>query len=83
MSSEFVSFSVQEIAAGAQDFARQLAKVKAENRPDDWTWYGYDTMANIQTLEHLLTETKPDLFTQIRSPILDIGAADGDFAFYL
>lgn len=83
MSSEFVSLSVDEVAAGAPEFAGRLSKIKAENRPKDWTWYGYDTMANIQTLERLLTQAKPDLFKQIRSPILDIGAADGDFAFYL
>lgn len=75
--------SIAELVKNAPDFVRQLERVKSENAPEDWTWYGYDTMSNLQGLESLLGRTAADLFANIDKPILDIGAADGDLAFYL
>lgn len=83
MKSRTAGLTITEIAGHAPDFARRLEQIKSRNVPGDWTWYGYDTMANVQVLERILAETEPDLFCRIGGPILDIGAADGDLAYFL
>lgn len=75
--------SIGDLAAGASKFAQKLARLKSDNPADGWTWYGYDTMANFSMLERLLGDCAPNLFAQIEHPVLDIGAADGDLAFFL
>ncbi len=47
-------------------------------------WYPYDTMANLLHLDTLLSEPHRGVFTKIAGgAVADIGAADGDFGFFL
>ena len=48
----------------------------------DFPWYPYDTLANLQHLEPILTPELMRLFGPGRR-LADIGTADGDFAFFL
>lgn len=83
MSTRKNGLTITELARCAPEFARELEQLKSENMPEDWTWYGYNTMSNLPGLERLLLQAAPGLFGNIDKPILDIGAADGDLAFFL
>lgn len=68
-------------AAGA--FEAHLEAIRAANPPRGFTWYGYDSMANIGVLDQLLEGDDRFLFSRTTRPILDVGAADGAVAFFL
>lgn len=74
---------IQQAREMASAFGIRIDQIKSEHSPSDWSWYGYDTMANLHMLEQLLSDICPELFSSVSGPILDIGAADGDFAFFL
>lgn len=62
---------------------RQLA-LKAAHPPADFTWYGWEILANIWHLDGLLDHRRRDFLARIAGqPIADIGAADGDLGFFL
>ena len=64
---------------------RTLWTVKLAQRPKSF-WYPYPTMGNVGVLERLMASTGLDLVQLCRGPhgkIADIGAADGDLAFFL
>lgn len=68
----------------AKLFKAFLRSVKRENEPSEFTWYGYDSLSNLNHLEALLKADLPRIFERNRAlPMLDIGAADGDMAFFL
>ncbi len=67
----------------ALPFIKRLQSIKAEHEPDGFTWYGYDTMANVWHVEKLLDGKFEDLLRQAEGPIADIGVADGDLGFFL
>jgi 2-polyprenyl-3-methyl-5-hydroxy-6-metoxy-1,4-benzoquinol methylase len=72
---------VSDLNELADQFSRQIAAIKA--RRVDVNWYPYDTMANIGFLLRLLP---PDVLEEVRRnqlTILDVGAGDGDVAFFL
>jgi tRNA (mo5U34)-methyltransferase len=51
--------------------------------PRDFDWYPYDTLANVQTMDRLLTGQWRSLLDLVDGkPVLDIGCADGDLAFF-
>ncbi|MFD4641547.1 class I SAM-dependent methyltransferase [Lentzea sp. NPDC058436] len=63
---------------------RQELLTRKEQLDVDFSWYPYDTMANIFHLDAMLTGERRDLFSQIEGrTVADVGAADGDFAFFL
>jgi tRNA (mo5U34)-methyltransferase len=70
-----------KVCAGAAAFATHLADLKG--RQDvDFDWYPYDTMSNFLHIAPLITPECDVLFEGGKN-YADIGAADGDMAFYL
>ena len=64
-------------------FRADLLARKAAIAPD-FPWYPYDTMANIFHLDALLSGPNREVLGSLAgSRIADVGAADGDFAFFL
>ncbi len=64
---------------------RSLWDIKLAHRPKSF-WYPYQTLQNVGVLERLLAGPGLDLVQLCRGPhgkIADIGAADGDLAFFL
>ena len=64
---------------------QELWNTKLAHRPKSF-WYPYATLRNIPVLERLLAGTGLDLLDLCRGKygrIADIGAADGDLAFFL
>jgi len=61
----------------------ELARIKADNPPQDFTWYGYDILSNLWHIEGLLGESHANLLESVQGqPLADIGAADGDLAYF-
>ena len=56
------------------EFRQKLARLKTKQA---FEWYRYDSLANWTYIQKLIPELPKD------KPILDIGAADGDLAFFL
>lgn len=68
----------------AKKFSKRIDKLKRKNSSGDFTWYGYDSMSNFSHLHRLLEEDLQGVFFRNRDlPMLDIGAADGDVAYFL
>jgi hypothetical protein len=68
----------------SQRFRRELDKQKEELAPADFGWYPYGTLNNFHLLSHLLTGDNRTFLSRIGDGlIVDIGAADGDVAFFL
>lgn len=71
-----------EVARDAMLFREQLERTKA-TLEDASFWYPYDIMANFLHLDHLLTGEYRSVFDRLdESVVADIGAADGDLAFF-
>jgi tRNA (mo5U34)-methyltransferase len=61
----------------------ELRRIKADNPPQDFTWYGYDILSNLWHIEGLLGKQHGQLLDAVRGqPLADIGAADGDLAYF-
>lgn len=74
---------IEEVNNRAIAFRSELAAKKSELAPPDF-WYPYDIMSNIWALFNVLTGENRTVFDRFGDlPILDIGAADGDLAFFL
>ena len=75
---------IEELLRGSRDFERELAQRKKACAPADFPWYPYGTLSNFVHLERLLSGANRDLGALIGGgPVADVGAADGDLAFYL
>ncbi len=75
---------IQEIASRAHDYRHELDTVKKQLAPTDFTWYPYGTLDNFTILEQLLSGANRKLIELAGgAPIADIGAADGDTAFFM
>jgi len=64
---------------------RSLRETKLSTRAESF-WYPYRTLTNIHTLEQVCAKAGLDLLQVCRGPhgkIADIGAGDGDLAFFL
>ncbi len=71
------------IAARAREFRARLDAVKAAV-PHRLEWYPYDSLANFDHLNNLLTGPNRNLLDLAGGwPVLDIGCADGDVSFLL
>src|SRR5579872_1143377 len=79
------ALSIEEFARCARDFSRQIAKVKKGCQNEvPRGWYPYPTFATVPVLERMLTGANRDLSRLIGGlPVLDIGAGDGQLAFFL
>jgi tRNA (mo5U34)-methyltransferase len=68
----------------AREFRVKLDTEKERLAPTDFGWYPYNTLTSFETLELLLTG-KNRFLLELTSekPIVDIGCADGDLAFFL
>jgi len=65
-------------------FQATLVERKRQIEPAPAFWYPYGTMANFEHLERLLHgENRKLLALAGGKPVADIGAADGDLAFFL
>ena len=68
----------------SQRFRRELDKKKAHLAPSDFGWYPYRILNNFHTLSQLLTGENRTFLERVGDGlIVDIGAADGDLAFFL
>lgn len=64
-------------------FARRLGDLKTELAPADFGWYPYKIAANLEWVEKLVADDSRPIEEIIGRRVADIGAADGDLAFYL
>lgn len=62
------------------DFAKKLEEIKSTSY--DFPWYPYGTLNNLSHLEPLITPKFDELLSGSKR-FADIGAADGDLAFFL
>ena len=74
--------SLHELAVATE---QNLWEIKLAHRPKSF-WYPYSTLRNVAVLEKLSTKAGLDLLELCRGKygrVADIGAADGDLAFFL
>ncbi len=75
---------ISQLASQSTQFEKSLAQTKQEIAPSEFGWYPYGTLSNFHHLDKLLTGKNRDLSELIgTAPVADIGAADGDSAFFL
>src|SRR5688572_855289 len=78
------SMDIGEIAASAARFRSVLEECKQRIGPSEFPWYPYGTLGNFSVLSRLLSGENRDLLRLIgEGPAVDIGAADGDVAFFM
>lgn len=74
---------IGELRARTVEFGQTLWETKLALRPEG-EWYPYGTLANFQHLDTMLTGPHRDLLALAGGePLVDIGAADGDTAWFL
>jgi 2-polyprenyl-3-methyl-5-hydroxy-6-metoxy-1,4-benzoquinol methylase len=67
----------------AREFKKDLDITKEKLFPTEFSWYPYNTLNNFESLDLLLTGKNRFLLELIgEKPIVDIGCADGDLAFF-
>lgn len=75
---------IDELTKGAPEFIQFLEAAKQKITPRDFEWYPYGSLYNVFHLDKLLTGEQRDLGRLIGAGrVADIGAADGELAFYL
>jgi hypothetical protein len=68
----------------SQRYRRELEKKKRALAPTEFGWYPYGTLNIFHVLSDLLTGDNRDFLSRVGDGlIVDIGAADGDLAFFL
>jgi tRNA (mo5U34)-methyltransferase len=72
--------NIGDLARQARAFRARMEGVKRELGPQAFEWYRYDSLANLDHLDKLLTGDNRELPA---GAILDIGCADGELAFFL
>jgi hypothetical protein len=84
MASEVSGMDIGEIKTRALEYMTFLDRQKRALAPSDFGWYPYTTLNNFQLLDQLLTGPNRRLLDLIGSgPAVDVGAADGDTAFFM
>lgn len=77
------AFYYPHVLERAGQWHRELGSIKAAHPPTDYTWYGYDILANLWHVEGLLGREHAELLQSVQGqPLADIGAADGDLAYF-
>src|SRR5690349_1926084 len=78
------STDISDITALAMRYKDDLDGIKRDLAPPDFRWYPYNTLFNFHTLQDLLKGPNRQVLDLIGDyPVVDIGAADGDTAFFL
>ena len=73
-----------DVIKDAVTFAAQIDRSKSAAAEDGWSWYPYDSLANVAHIHRLLTDRYPDIENLLHSGrLLDIGCADADLALFL
>jgi len=76
--------TIDELVRTLTTYQGSLDERKHRANPDKAFWYPYGALSNVVHLNNLLQGDHRDLSSLIKDrPVLDIGAADGDMAFYL
>jgi len=70
--------NIKDVARKAEQFRAKLEKAKT---PQPFEWYRYDSLGNWIHIERMLTGKNRNL--PKGTPVLDVGCADGDIAFFL
>jgi tRNA (mo5U34)-methyltransferase len=79
-----MGIDVSDLRRRAEAFSKDLERTKAELNRDASFWYPYGTLSNLDHLDRLLTGSHRFLLDlAVDRRIADIGAADGDLAFFL
>jgi len=74
---------IRKALSQVEEFGRRLQDVKAAVAPPAF-WYPYGSLNNFHVLDQVLTGPNRDLSALAGgAPVADIGAADGDVAFFL
>gem|GEM_PF-4440683 len=71
------------LIAEARLFRRRLEELKAANPPKAFTWFGYDSLGNVEILPRLMTGSARHILTSLEGPIAGVGGADGELAYFL
>lgn len=73
-----------ELLEKATRWRKDVAELKNQPPTPDTTWYGHDILSSLWHMQALI-EQLPDSFLQVFQDghIADIGAADGDLAYFL
>jgi tRNA (mo5U34)-methyltransferase len=75
---------ISEIERLATEFETAIGRTKHEINPQEFGWYPYGTLNNFGLLNQLLTGANRNFLDQVGDGlIVDIGAADGDTAFFM
>lgn len=75
---------IKQLASKAKAFDVELQAQKDSLAPEEFDWYPYGTLSNFQHLKVLLDKDFADLLMLADdAPMVDIGTADGDTAFFL
>src|SRR5260370_23518044 len=73
-----------ELAVRAKEFGEKLAVLKAAIAPGPVTWYPYESLSALAALDQTISGDSRFLLKLAGGdPILDVGCADGDLAFFL
>ena len=75
---------MSEIVRLADEFKKRLDGVKSGIKDGNLHWYPYDSFSNVDVLNRMLKGRFRTLLSELSGALtLDIGSADGDFAFFL
>src|SRR5579884_1505092 len=73
-----------QLNQAAQTFRTRLDQHKRQLAPSEFGWYPYGTLDNFYLLDRMLTGENRNFLDRVgEGAIVDIGAADGDAAFFL
>ena len=74
--------NIDQIVSDTVGFRERLSEVKDSEAINDFTWYGYDILANVEFMNRLISEEERENLSALgQCRVADIGGADGDLAF--
>ena len=75
---------INSILKEALEFKEKIKKIKNQNTPEGFTWYGYGTLDNLWLVDQLLSDNSKEKLYDFKGKLIaDIGAADGDLGQFL
>jgi 2-polyprenyl-3-methyl-5-hydroxy-6-metoxy-1,4-benzoquinol methylase len=79
-----LSLDIQRLKTAAYEFLPEFRAARERCGPKDFPWYPWESLGNFEHLHHTLTGENRDLARLVQGmPVADVGAADGDVAFFL
>src|SRR2546423_626993 len=80
---DFRPTDIRGVAEAAAIFRDRLEGIEISSRSPAFDWYPYNTFGVFPVLSPILREERRDLLALAGAgPVLDIGCADGDLAFF-